>query len=319
MYNIVVVGAGQLGSRHIQSIKSTTHQCRLYVVDSVKDSLEKTKSIYDSTRVDTRIAEVLYCGNYDSLPEVIDFLLISTGSRPRATIFKAITERCEVKYVVFEKVLFQKEKEYKEVGDILNKKGIKAWTNCPRRMYEGYKTLKPLFEGKVVNMTVNGGEWGMGCNSIHFLDIYSFLTGQYDFSINTGAVDQQIIESKRVGYKEFTGTIRADYSNGGTVILNCSKSSMGHLVTFASSDIICSISEIKKECWIKTPEKDEVIPFPVPYQSQLTSIVLDSILDNGFCELATYEESQKVHLPLITSLIDFLNSIGINTDNCPIT
>lgn len=319
MYNIVVIGAGQLGSRHIQSIKSTKHQCRLYVVDSVKESLDKTKAIYDSTQVETQIQEVTYCEEMSSLPAVIDFLLISTGSRPRAGIFKAIIERREVKNVVFEKVLFQTEKDYKEVDDILKRKGIKAWVNCPRRMYEGYKAIKPLFEGKVVNMTVNGGEWGMGCNSIHFLDVYSFLTGQYDYTLKTGAVDKHIIDSKRAGYKEFTGTIRADYANGGTVVLNCSTSPIGHLVNIACSDAICTISEVKKECWIKTEERDELVPFPVPYQSQLTSIVLDNILENGTCELATYEESKEVHLPFITGLIDFLNSISNCTDYCPIT
>ena len=319
MYNIVVIGAGQLGSRHIQSIKSTRFQCRLFVVDSVKESLDKTKSIYDSTQVETQILDVFYCQEMSTLPEVIDFLLISTGSRPRAAIFRTITEQHVVKNVVFEKVLFQSERDYKEVDAILRKKNIRAWVNCPRRMYEGYKALKPLFDGKVVNMTVNGGEWGMGCNSIHFLDVYSFLTGQYDYTVSTGAVDQHIIDSKRAGYKEFTGTIRAIYSNGGTVVLNCSTNPIGHLVTIASNDSICCISEIKKECWIKTAERDEVAPFPVPYQSQLTSIVLDNILENGTCELATYEESMKVHLPFITGLIDFLNKIGNNTDNCPIT
>lgn len=319
MFSIVIIGAGQLGSRHIQSIKSTKHPCRLFVVDSFRESLDRTKIIYDSTQVETLIQEVTYSEDMRSLPAVIDFLLIATGSRPRATIFKAITAQHVVKNIVFEKVLFQSEKDYMEVDDILKQKGIKAWVNCPRRMYEGYKIIKPLFDGKVVNMTVNGGEWGMGCNSIHFLDVYSFLTGQYDYTLNTGAVDQQIIESKRAGYKEFTGSIRADYANGGTVVLNCSTSPIGHLVTIASNDAICSISEIKKECWIKTGERDELIPFPVPYQSQLTSIVLDSILDNGTCELATYDESKKVHLPFITGLIDFLNKIGNNTDNCPIT
>lgn len=319
MFSIVIIGAGQLGSRHIQSIKSTKHPCRLFVVDSFKESLDRTKNIYDSTQVETLIQEVTYSEDMRSLPAVIDFLLIATGSRPRATIFKAITAQHVVKNIIFEKVLFQSERDYMEVDDILKQKGIKAWVNCPRRMYEGYKVIKPLFDGKVVNMTVNGGEWGMGCNSIHFLDVYSFLTGQYDYTLKTGAVDQQIIDSKRAGYKEFTGTIRADYSNGGTVVLNCSTSPIGHQVTISSNDAICCISEIKKECWIKTGDRDELIAFPVPYQSQLTSIVLDSILDNGTCELATYEESMKVHLPFITGLIDFLNSIGNNTDNCPIT
>lgn len=319
MYNIVVIGAGQLGSRHIQSIKSTHHQCKLYVVDSVRESLEKTKTIYESTQVDSLIQEVFYCEKSNSLPEVIDLLLISTGSRPRAAIFKDIASHYQIKNVVFEKVLFQKESDYQEVDTILKDKGINAWVNCPRRMYEGYKALQPLFKGKTVNMTVNGGLWGMGCNSIHFLDVYSFLTGSTEYSLSTDGVDHDIIDSKRAGYKEFTGTLTAYFANGGTVVLHSANNAISHLVTLNTDDTFCCISEVKKECWIKSVERNEVVTFPVPYQSQLTSIVLDSILDNGSCELATYEESAQIHLPLIKGLIAFLNKNGIDTDNCPIT
>lgn len=319
MYNIVVIGAGQLGSRHIQSIKSTHHHCKLYVVDSVRESLEKTKAIFESTQVDSQIHEVYYCENSNSLPDVIDFLLISTGSRPRAAIFKDIAYRYKIKNVVFEKVLFQKESDFHEVATILNIKGIKSWVNCPRRMYEGYKALQPLFKNKTVNMTVSGGLWGMGCNSIHFLDVYSYLTESTDYTLSTEGVDHTIIDSKRVGYKEFTGTLTAHFANGGTVVLHSANNSISHLITLNTDDAFCCVSEIKKECWINSVERNEVVAFPVPYQSQLTSIVLDSILDNGTCELATYEESTKIHLPLIKGLIAFLNKNGIDTDNCPIT
>ena len=319
MKQVAVIGAGQLGSRHIQSIKSTHHQCKLYVVDSVRESLEKTKAIFESTQVDSLIQEVYYCEKPNSLPEVIDFLLISTGSRPRAAIFKDITERYQIKNVVFEKVLFQKESDYHEVAAILKDKGIKAWVNCPRLLYEGYKALKPLFKGKTVNMTVNGGLWGMGCNSIHFLDVYSFLTGSTNYTLSTDGLDHDIIDSKRAGYKEFTGTLTAHFANGGTVVLHSANNAISHLITLSTDDTFCCVSEVKKEYWIKSLDRNEVVTFPVPYQSQLTSIVLDSILDNGICELATYEESAHIHLPLIKGLIAFLNKNGIDTDNCPIT
>ena len=319
MYNIVVIGAGQLGSRHIQSIKSTHHQCKLYVVDRIRESLEKTKAVFESTQVDSLIQEVYYCENSNSLPEVIDFLLISTGSRPRAAIFKDIAERYQIKNVVFEKVLFQKESDYHEVAAILKDKGIKAWVNCPRRMYEGYKALQPLFKGKTVNMTVNGGLWGMGCNSIHFLDVYSFLTGYTNYTLSTEGVDHDIIDSKRAGYKEFTGTLTAHFANSGTVVLHSANNAICHLMTLNTDDTFCCVSEVEKECWIKSVDRNEVVAFPVPYQSQLTSIVLDSIIDKGTCELATFEESAQIHLPLIKGLIAFLNKHGIDTDNCPIT
>lgn len=319
MYNIVVIGAGQLGRRHIQSIKSTHYPCRLFVVDNVRESLEKTKAVYDSTQVRSQISEIYYVENYDRLPHVIDFLLISTGAKPRAIIFKTISEHFEIKNVIFEKVLFQRESEYQEVADIITLKGIKAWVNCPRRMFEGYKKLRTLFNGKTVNMVVNGGLWGIGCNSIHFLDIYAYLTKCDHYTIITDALDEGIMNSKRSGYKEFSGTLVARFENGGTVILSSSRNTICPVITLCSDDTTCFISETAKECWLKSEKNDKVFSFSIPYQSELTYIVLDDILKKGDCDLTTYSESKKIHLPFIRGMIDFLNTHGYNTDNCPIT
>lgn len=319
-YQLVVIGAGLLGSRHVQSLKSCRHACHLYIVDSQQASLDKTRSIYESTDVpECRISQVHYCLDMENLPPVIDFLLISTGSKPRAAIFKSLASKHTIKAVLFEKVLFQKETDYPEIAAILREKGIPAWVNCPRRMFPGYRELQPLFAGKSATMTITGGLWGMACNAIHILDIFSFLTGSKLETVDTSALDPRMIESKRPGYQEFTGTLIGHFSNKGTVILHSIDAPVTDAISIVTPEIACYIDESSRKYWIRTAETDEIHPFPVPYQSQLTSTVADAILDGAPCPLPTFAESSALHLPLIKGLIEFINLLGIDTDICPIT
>lgn len=319
MYNVVIIGTGQLGSRHLQSIKLTKHECNVWVVDSSDVSLKRCKDIYDGTDVATNVKEIFFCMDITSLPSKIDFLLIATGSKPRFVLFDAVAKKSIVKNVVFEKVLFQKEEEYFKTEEILKTKGVNAWVNCPRRMYEVYNKIKPYFYGKTANMVVSGGNWGMGCNSVHFIDAYAFITGCSEYSMMADALNPELFESKRPGYNEFHGTLTANFANGGQLVISSANNDVNDIVAVSTNDTICYINEGDRECMIKSSDNSEVFSFSIPYQSQLSSIVLDSILDTGTCQLTSFKESMRLHLPFIKSLIGFLNNKGMNTDNCPIT
>lgn len=319
MYNVVIIGAGQLGSRHLQSIKSTTHECNVCVVDSSDVSLERCKVIYDGADLATNVKEIFFCKDITSLPSEIDFLLIATGSKPRFVLFDAVAKQSTVKNVVFEKVLFQKEEEYFKTEEILKAKGVNAWVNCPRRMYEVYNKIKPYIFGKTANMVVSGGNWGMGCNSVHFIDAYAFITGCSEYTMVADALNSKLVESKRLGYKEFHGTLTANFANGGQLVISSADNYVNDIIAISTDDTICYINEGGRECMIKSKDISKVFPFTIPYQSQLSSIVLDSILDSGTCQLPSFEESMRLHLPFIKSILGFLNNNGMNTDNCPIT
>lgn len=320
MYNVVIIGAGQLGSRHLQAIKATRHECYIWVVDSCVDSLAKSKSIYDGTTANPNIIEIEFVQDLNDVPNHIDFLLISTGSGPRFVIFKFITDRCEVKNVVFEKVLFQKMDYYEETALILEKKNIKAWINTPRRMWEFYRKVRPLFLGIPAHMFMVGGNWGLGCNAIHFIDLYAYLTGDTSYKIDINGLNCGLYESKRAGYKEINGFLHCSFSKGGSLLLDSSIDDLKPILTITNAKVTFSISEVGKKCWIQDANGERIVSFDVPFQSQLTNLVLDDILDNGTCLLPTYKESDKLHRPFIKGVLDFMNNdLGIGTDICPLT
>ena len=320
VFNIVLVGAGALGSRHLQAMKNTNHECFFWVVDSSTESLDRCRKIYEDSPANKKVQGIEYIQNIDDLPKHIDFLLIATGSGPRFAIFKSITDRCKVKNVVFEKILFQKLDYYEEAALILEKKHINAWVNTPRRMWDFYEEIKPYFVGTPAHMFMIGGNWGLGCNSIHFIDLYAYLTGCTTYKIDTNGLDRVLYDSKRTGYKEINGLLHCTFSNGGSLMLDSSIVNLRAILTISNENITFSIDEGCKVCWINDANGNRVKTIKVPYQSQLTNLVLDNILDSGTCLLPIYKESDKLHRPFVKGVIDFINNeLNGNIDKCPLT
>ena len=103
--------------------------------------------------------------------------IIATTAGIRAIVTQKLLEKNKVKHIIFEKVLFQKVEEYHCVDMLLNRYKTRGWVNCPRRIYPTYQNLKELLFGEEsVDMEVVGNGWGLACNSVHFIDLYAYLT-----------------------------------------------------------------------------------------------------------------------------------------------
>jgi hypothetical protein len=59
--------------------------------------------------------------------------------------------------------------------------------------------------------------------------------------------------------------------------------------------------------------------FSMPFQSQLTNIVVDQLIENGDCNLTTLEESSNLHLEFLSNFISFLQNKNKTIDECLIT
>ena len=45
--NILIIGCGSIGSRHLQSLASSSHELNIYVVDTETKSLQRAKKLYE--------------------------------------------------------------------------------------------------------------------------------------------------------------------------------------------------------------------------------------------------------------------------------
>ncbi|HUQ26118.1 MAG TPA: hypothetical protein VM140_10625, partial [Burkholderiales bacterium] len=191
--------------------------------------------------------------------------------------------------VILEKVVFQSLPEF----DAAMALGVPAWVNCFRR------AVPPYAGSRGRSLTVDGGQWGLGCNAVHYLDLCAFLAGTDEFVIDDASLDPEILQSKRRGFFEFTGRIRGSCGNVGF-----------ELVARAGSDEPATVR-------IDGAVVDESA---LPLQSNLTHLLVDEILATGRSPLPTLEQSRAAHAPLLELFSVHLERMtGQRPARCPIT
>ena len=315
MPQYAIIGAGQLGSRHLQSLAST--ESKIWVYDPFEPSLFMAKNRLSEIKLN---AEVEFSTGFDSAPKDIDLVVIATNSDVRLDCIKKLVPRSAVKNMILEKVLFNKLGDYVETKNIIETHNISTWVNCPRRAWEIYKQIKALKQPESqVSISVHGGEFGLGSNAIHFLDlISSLIPNEFLKSVNMDAIDSEIIESKRKNFKEITGTLRADFSAGSNINIHFHKNSQAPICMMITFDKIqFCIDEPNKLCRKYENSVMTETSFEIPFQSQLTSKAAESILSFKTCDLTPYSESMGLHVPFIKSFLKFMKKE--NNEICPIT
>jgi len=324
MYNIAIIGSGQLGSRHLQGLKQANLEMNIFVVDTSPDALIFAKHRYDE--VDNRHSNksLHLLTDIGALPPQLDLAIIATGSISRAVVVTKLLDTLSVRNIVLEKFLFPAVNEYYEIQETFKEKSVNAWVNCPRRMFSYYKDLKnELSNAKQIKFDVIGRSWGLACNSIHFIDVLSFLLSEQSYNISTSCLDREILESKRKGYIELSGSINGEFSPEKTFSLislrgDYEPPQISITTEQFEFDIYESLGEMSKRSLTTMDTKKDKIN--MPFQSELTTILAEQILIKGTCDLPTYEESSSLHLKFLIPILNFYNSItGKTNERCPIT
>lgn len=317
MYNVAIIGAGQLGSRHLQGLKGAASPLSISVVDSSEESLKVAKERYEAIPAVGEKSANFY-DNLQKLPEDLDLVIVATGSKPRAAIVKSLLSVSKVKNLVLEKVLFPKLSDYAEIEKLLDDNGVNCWVNCPRRMFGMYQQIAQMIDkSNPINMISASENWGLCCNGIHIIDIFMYLTGEASYSIDVSKLNTEIENSKRPGYIEMTGTITITTPTGNKLTLISENGFHGEKGKFIQNGSLDIFIDEGKGYW---RVNDKEIAYKMPYQSQLSGLLADGVLISGNCALTPYKLSASYHKPFIASLLQAYNKItGENVDLLPIT
>jgi predicted dehydrogenase len=324
MTNIVVIGAGNLGSRHLQALSKVSFQTTIEVVDPFPASLGVAKARFEEMPANSNILNIHYLTSVSQLSKNVDLAIIATNADIRAEVICQLEAQCEVKNLVLEKVLFQKTEEYQEIQSLLNRGKIKAWVNHPRRMFPYYVKLADLLQGSnQVSYHVQGGDWGLASNGLHFIDHLALLTGCDDFEINTDRLNPSIISSKRKGFFEVSGALAGKVGQHPFELF-CHKDVSPVVITICADNLNAIIDEgndwvriaTKKNGWRWVEEKTKIIYF----QSELSNKFAEDIIEKGQCDLPTFAEATKFHILFINAMQEHINRYGVEKHTaCPIT
>lgn len=323
MIEVAVIGAGQLGSRHLQGLLKLNQNCHFHVVDPSPAALEIARTRSSEMNLPQAAAKVLYSQTVEQLPDMIDYAVIATTADVRLEVLRNLLANRRVHNLLLEKVLFQRLEDYPAATELITQAGAKSWVNCTRRAFPIYQQIKKFLEGRpLVYFHVYGGHWGMGCNAIHFLDLLTYLTESPSDEISTLGLQSELIPGKRPGFYEFTGSLTGYSGQCRFEIASLPNSSLPLLVTIRAESRTCVIDEAGGQAFFhdsdtRSWQRQE---FKIPYLSELGPIIADQILVHGHSVLTPLDEAIACHLPLIRALLHHAEkSLGGPLDFCPIT
>ena len=315
MKNIAIIGVGALGKRHLQSMVELQDDYEIYAVE-INEEAVKALSV--------EFPNVNFIKTPDELPGELEAVVIATNSNIRRMLFEQLINHSNVKNIIFEKVLFQKEEDYHFVEGKLKELNINAWVNCARREWDSYKRLKKDLDSfNELHISAIGGQWGIGCNAIHILDIIEYISGCEIETIDISKLENNVFESKRKGFYEFFGTISGVAGKCKNYNISCiNNSNLPFRIEITTEKSRYMIDEANNYMLVSNDASNwkwQKREFMQVYQSQMTGRVIKSIIETGTCNLPDYESSMKLHLKYILPLIDFFKANGMEENKCPIT
>ena len=292
---IALIGAGQLGSRYLQGLVGSKHDLDVIVYDPFADSLARAQSRLKEQMGFERL-HVVFTDELSTLPKRLDLVIIATTADVRPNVVANVIRDRSIDYWIVEKIVAQSLSGLSMIESCLAD-AVGAWVNTPRRCMEWFQSLRPVVHSDApITIEKFGHNWGLLCNSIHFLDFGAWYSGAELTKIDISGIRAWYL-SKRAGFWDAYGVITGEYSDGSTIHLSDSDNpSSSSEFTIQTSTSLWSIDELKGI--ISGPHGD-TIRGRLLLQSELTGVLVDEILENGSCKLPTLHESIALHRPFI--------------------
>ncbi|MCF8265782.1 MAG: hypothetical protein K9I71_03400 [Ignavibacteriales bacterium] len=321
-YSLALIGAGQLGSRHLQGLALLHQELEIYIVDpdhnSIATAIERFKEVsgYDNKKL-------IACQNIGELPSILNFVILATNSDVRYQMFVDLIQHYSIDYFILEKVLFQELDQYDSALQLVREKNIKAWVNCPRRVWPLYKQIKAeIMASKICHVSALGSNWGLGSNAIHIIDLAAFLLNGTEYTVGNISFRAEPFPSKRKGYYDFFASVDIKFLSGTTLEMHSFPATdLPFIVNIYCENSIYSIREWEgKIVVMKKNEIDVNSEFPVVFQSNLTNEYIEEIISSGNCSLTPITDSIKLHQTYLISLMQSINDqFSLDWRLCKIT
>jgi len=312
--NVLIAGAGQLGSRYLQGLSSYAKPLRIWVYDVSTDSLDRAKQRW--LECDRQPHPVVYTNDLATLPKLLDVAIVATNADVRLKVVEHISHAASVRYWLLEKILAQRVADLHGLARATSvSDGV--WVNTPMHLWPLYRAIRQQSPGERPIRAYFGGFRGLACNAIHYIDFVSRWNLAPIRGIETSGLRGQWVSSKRAGFYEVEGQISVEFSDGSELVVVGSEQSTDFQVELQANGDTWKVDESKG---FASSDSGKIINAPILRQSELIAPLLDEILTRGSCELPTLAVSIGQHEPLLRALLSHWNAAMPNLlDHVPIT
>ncbi len=312
---ILLIGCGNIGYRHLEGLLNTKLNLEIAIIEKSNLRLNELDKEFKKKKFKNK---KIFLSNDFSIKNVkFDLVICATTSLKRYSLLKKLLLKFKFSKILIEKLAFQNINDFRKALILFNKNKIICWVNCPRREQKIYKEIKSANKNfDKLSIKVSGNRWNLGSNSIHFFDLYYFLSN----NLSTFSQNKEILKkipSKHHNFLELTGKIKLRNKNN-LIYLNDKKKNKDIVVKVETLKKRYYINETKKFVRIYSKDKSLVKKIEILKQSQLTKKIVKRIINNDQISLPTLSEAFLSHKLLYSSFKKYFYKKG-KVFNCPIT
>ncbi len=318
MKKIILIGCGNIGSRHLQALVKFQYPLQIEIVENYRPSITLAKSRLDEIN-NNEIHIINWYNDFESLNGVGDLVIVATLSSGRVKIIESLLDLGYKKFLI-EKLVCQSIEEYDNLLDMMKKFDAKGWVNTRCRYFKSYRKIKDLFKNKEkINLKMSSGDTGLATGAIHYLDLFLWLLDDDKIKLNGELLDTKIYPNKRgKNLIEFGGTIIGSAKNNSLISISFSPGISSLLVSIDDGIHKITLDEYNEK--ILYNSFDKKLDFKLEHVSDITTKIVGDILKNDDCLLPTINESYLSHVELFKIFSKHLEKIKKEKVKlCPIT
>lgn len=310
----IVVGAGKLGSYHLQGLAKISENALIDVYDISEKSLQMAHKMLSEVNSISR-HQIRFISDLQNLRD--DYVLGINATTSGFRLDSVMKTGHLAKNWILEKVLTQNISQIDAIEEYFTS-DQNVWVNLTMRELPWLQEAQLQFKKtKLLNFDTSGVDWSLACNAIHHLDLIGWFADAELISLNCDQLDDSWFHSKRKGHFEIFGTIKAEYSNGTTASLTSSPLGINRISTLTTEKNIWLLDETAGE--IKS--SDGLLYKGVfERQSNLTTRLADMVINHRKLNIPKLDYAAKMHRIYIKAMLDHWNECQVTKSNfVPIT
>lgn len=330
-HKVLIVGCGELGSRHLQALASLPVVTHIEVLDPRSESLQLGRDRVDELAGHRTSAEINWITSIEDATHDITneggLCVIATQAKGRCELLRSVADKLGYTSFLLEKIADQSLAAIEDAVAFCHAREISAWVNCQTRIVPTYHRIKKkLTATEPIYFNAAGGMQYLATNGIHTADLFAYYDECTSIEEAAAKIDPVVHSSKRgKDLYDLNGTLHGTTEKGSSLTISYidGKSPWGH-ISIASSSYRCVVDHQQgwmAEADIQTDWAWRQAPFEGSMMvSQTTKEIAENILASGTCGLPTLEESLVSHRFILNGLLPHFSALlGQSLDSCPVS
>jgi predicted dehydrogenase len=275
IFRILVIGAGQIGSRHIQALASIPDVGQVVVVDPSSESRERAIQRWQNVPGHESKRLSLLSAINQAEGNNFDLAVLATNAPGRLDQLRHIVA-LGIRHVLAEKLLFQSVVDLEDALSLCRTEGVSLYPNYVYRYAAPWRLLRDRLKGQTFDMRVVAGDIGLATNLPHWLDLFEFVGGSPLSELSIKLSRAPYPSKRGGGLLEFSGSATGQTISGASLSLSFVDGVGVPVATIVTADGNWILDE--GNCTISGSLAESGMHLEMPMVSRITTLAVPDIL-----------------------------------------